>query len=79
MNYQSQQTTVESYCNEKEPPPPRTSSKMYVLLIDPSDDFLIPGLNKWERELNNNLYTSPASEHYPSLVALIYLYANSGI
>ena len=49
-NFRRQLTKFEQYCEDEEPIQ-RVSSKMYRLLISPQEDFELPGLGKWERDL----------------------------
>lgn len=51
-NFQRQLTTFELYCEDTEPLP-RVISKMYALLNNPWEDFVMPSINKWERNLNS--------------------------
>lgn len=55
----SESADSESYCEDKDPLP-HTLSKMYALLISHPDDFIMPSLSKWERDLDR---TFMATQH----------------
>lgn len=56
-DYRRPHTKFEVYCEEKGPLS-RTISKMYALLSAPPEDFIMPGLRKWERDLDQTFTPS---------------------
>lgn len=76
-SYQHPCTKFELYCEEKEPLF-RTISRMYAMLISPPDDFIMPSLSKWERELNK-IFTLAQHQNIIHLALKSSVYENTGI